>query len=214
MANEIKWENLTSVEEEALEKLTSQGVDVYASPIVIEDEDQLHALGLTWNQCKTWRVGNQKHIVHLTPTDKETYDMLLRSLRTNHSREYRSSRCRIPGKQKELIMCPECNECSNCPYPQYRDNQRVTELSWDELIDSGYEDAGFHNVGVKIDLEAVCKVIDAQNPLFTKAMVLKECYGLSVNEIAKQLNTTPRNIYFYLSEAKRIGKQWKSENDS
>ena len=38
------------------------------------------------------------------------------------------------------------------------------------------------------------KVIADQNLKFTQAIVLKEYYGLSVVEIAKELNDTERNI--------------------
>lgn len=65
---------------------------------------------------------------------------------------------------------------------------------------------------IEMELEAVCKVIDAKNPLYTKAIVLKEFYDLSVAEIARRLNTTERNVYFYISEAKKIGKQYREEN--
>ena len=41
---------------------------------------------------------------------------------------------------------------------------------------------------------------------------LKEYFGFSVPEIAKHLNETERNIYYYLSEAKKIGKQYRKEN--
>ena len=46
-----------------------------------------------------------------------------------------------------------------------------------------------------------------------QAILLKEYYGLSVAEIAQKLNDTERNIYYYLSEAKRIGKQYKRDNE-
>ena len=51
--------------------------------------------------------------------------------------------------------------------------------------------------------------IDAKNPLFTKAVVLKEYFGFSVDEIAEKLGTTKRNIYLYIEEAKKIGRKFK-----
>ena len=56
------------------------------------------------------------------------------------------------------------------------------------------------------------KVIDAKNPKYTKAIVLKEYYGLTVSEIAKMMNETERNIYFYLAEVKKIGAKFKRDN--
>ena len=63
-----------------------------------------------------------------------------------------------------------------------------------------------------MELEEVCKMINAKNPLYAKAIIMKVYNGLNVDEIAKRLDTTTRNVYFYISEAVRIGKQYKEEN--
>ena len=57
------------------------------------------------------------------------------------------------------------------------------------------------------------KVISAQNPKFAQAIVLKEYYGLSVADIADRLHDTQRNVCFYLDQAKKIGKQYKRDNE-
>lgn len=54
-------------------------------------------------------------------------------------------------------------------------------------------------------------VMDKKNPKFAKAIVLKEFFGFSVPEIAKKLDDSERNIYYYLTEAKKIGKQYRKE---
>ena len=65
---------------------------------------------------------------------------------------------------------------------------------------------------IQRELDDVFKAIDAKNPLFTKAIVLKEFYGFSVDEIAEKLGTTKRNVYYYLDEAKKIGREYKEDN--
>ena len=87
------------------------------------------------------------------------------------------------------------------------------------MIEKGYEgkpveDTELRRVETQMELNAVCKIIDARNPLFTKAIVMKEYYGLSVAEIAEQLNTTVRNVYFFIGEAKKIGKQIKESDNA
>ena len=222
MAKEIIWENLTPDEAETLTALVNSGTEVYAAPVEIEHKEPLETLGITWADCKTWRIGSTKVIVHLTPADKATYDMLLGDLRAKHRDEYRKKRCPIPGKLKPTILCPECNKCSECPYPDYRDKHRANSISWEQMTEDAYEkpetdveaylDPGFKQKEIEMELDAVCKVIDAKNPLYTKAIVMKEYYGLNVDEIAKRLGTTKRNVYFYISEAVKIGKQYKEEN--
>ena len=63
-----------------------------------------------------------------------------------------------------------------------------------------------------MELDDVCKAIKAENPKFLVAIVLKEYRGRNVKEIAKFMNDTERNIYYYISEAKRIGKKYKEDN--
>lgn len=222
MAKEIKWERLTLKEAETLAELEKNGIEVFAAPIEIEDnadsrKRQFASLGISWADCKTWHIASKKVLVHLIPADKETYDMLLNDLRTKHREEYRKRRCQIPGKLKPVITCPECNKCSECPYPEYRDRHKATNLSWEVLIESGYEevsqDSDFHQLEVMSELESVCKVIKAKNPKYLAAIVLKEYYELSVDEIAKRMHDTRRNVYFYLSEARKIGAEYKKNNE-
>lgn len=222
MAEEIKWGRLTLEETETLTALVNSGKEVFAAPIEIEFKEQLKSLGITYDDCKTWRIGIDKVIVHLTPADEATYKMLLGDLREKYNGERRSKRCRIPGKLKPTIVCPECNRCSECPYPEYRDQNKANSLSWEMMTEGAYEtdeqdldayeDPSFHQIEVKMELDAVCRIIKAANPKFLAAIVLKEYHNLSVKKIAKHMNDTERNVYYYLGEAKRIGKQYKEDN--
>ena len=144
MAKEIVWGGLTPEEAQTLAELKRRDVEIFATPIEIEHKGQLESLGITWYQCKTWYIGNQKVIVHLTPTDKSCYKFLLNSLREKHRKDYRSERCKIPGMLKPLIACPESNHCSKCPYPEYRDKHKSNTISWDDLMETGCEE----NIGI------------------------------------------------------------------
>lgn len=216
MAKQIVWKDLTPSESRTLEQLERAGKEVFEGPIEIESADQLHAMGLTWDQCRTWYFGTKRVTVHLTPSDEQTYRFLRDELRAKHRSEYRELRCMIPGKLKPLIPCPEKNSCKNCPYPQCRDSQ-LPDLSWDEYVeafaDVAQTDPRFEQLENRMAIADAVKFIADQNPKFAQAIVLKEYYGLSVAEIAQKLNDTERNIYYYLSEAKRIGKQYKRDNE-
>jgi DNA-directed RNA polymerase specialized sigma24 family protein len=43
------------------------------------------------------------------------------------------------------------------------------------------------------------------------SIVLKEYHGLKVDEIAERMNDSKRNVYFYISEAKKIGMQYRKD---
>ncbi len=81
------------------------------------------------------------------------------------------------------------------------------------MSDVAQVDPGFARVENKIAIAEAVKAMASQNPKFAQAIVLKEYYGLSVAEIADRLHDIPRNIYFYIDQAKRIGKQYKRDNE-
>lgn len=214
--NYIDRDDLTKEEARTLQKLIDAGIEVHAAPIEIETKEQLQDLGLTWDQCKEWDIMTEKVTVHVSPADKATADMLLGDLRNKYRKAYRKDRCKIPGKKKPLIRCPECNSCADCPFPEYRDKRQPDNLSWDALIDASYEETAENDdlrlVEIRALLSAVCEEISAVNPKFTEAITLKEFYGYSVKEIARMMDDTERNIYFYLAQAKQIGERYKERN--
>ena len=213
MAKESKWERRTPTEAQTLKDLEISGAEIYAAPIEIEHKEQLETLGITWEECRTWYIGSEKVIIHPTPADKDTYLFLLGELRTKHRKAYRSRRCQIPGKRKSLIMCPECNRCSECPYPEYRDQHKASNISWDTL--SGYEgeanDRMLEQLQAKLEYEELRDLMNAENPIITQIFEMKECDNYSVEKIAEKLHITERNVYYYLSRAKAIGKKYNKE---
>lgn len=214
----ISWDQdrLTPTEKETFQKLTDKGVEVCAAPIEIESMSQLETLGITTEDLKTWKIGIDKIVIHLTPSDRATSEMMKDDLQKKYCHTFRNNRCRIPGKTKAQIMCPECNKCSDCPYPQYRDNQKPKSLSWEVMQESGYEETEsrdpLHDVEVKMELEDVCAVIRAKDPRYLEAIVLKHYYQFTVKEIAERMETTESNVYYFIGQAVSIGKTYKKNN--
>lgn len=209
MAKEIKWENitLTSDEVRTLNELRNQGKEVYAAPIEIEHDDQLESLGISWSQCRTWYIGNERITVHLTPSDEETYRFLLGELRARHRDEYRNSRCMVPGKYR-LIRCPECNSCRRCPFPEYRDQRQPTVISWDEGIESDCREMT-ELYEAKVQYEEIRQLMIREDPLIAQVFELKEGSGMTVKEIADRLVLTTRQVYYYLKKGQDIGRKYR-----
>ena len=74
-----------------------------------------------------------------------------------------------------------------------------------------YEDPAFHKIEVEDELKAVIKVIAAKNPKFAEAIYKKEYCGMKVAEIAIEMKTTERNVRYFISEATKIGMQYKKQ---
>lgn len=209
MAKEIKWDNvtLTSDEVRTLNELRNQGKEVYAAPIEIEHGDQLESLGISWSQCRTWYIGNERITVHLTPSDEETYRFLLGELRARHRDDYRNSRCMVPGKYR-LIRCPECNSCRKCPYPEYRDQRQPTVISWDDGIESDSREMA-ELYEAKVQYEEIRELMIREDPLIAQVFELKEGSGMTVKEIADRLGLSIRQVYYYLQKVQDIGRKYK-----
>ena len=216
MAKEIVWDSLTPTEAKTLADLQASGKEIFAAPIEIEHREQLETLGITWSQCRTWRIGSEKVTVRLTPADEHTYKFLLGELRTKHRNAYREKRCKVPGKRPgTLIRCPECNCCSNCPFPEYRDQHEPDIISRDAMLESGYEGEGdtrmMEQLQAKLEFEDIEKLMNKENPLISQVFRLKIVDGLSAHEIADTLGIKKRNVYYYLDRAKAIGQKYNKD---
>ena len=206
MAKEIKWECLTSDEAKTLNELRNNGKEVYAAPIVIEHSSQLASLGISWNQCRTWFIGNERITVHLTPADEATYRFLLGELHARHRNTYRQNRCMVPGKTR-LIRCPDSNSCANCPFLGGLDHRQPNVISWEEGIESERREmADLYEA--KVQYEEIRDLMIQEDPLIAEVFELKEGSGMTAKEIADRLGLRTRQIYYYLQKAQDIGRKY------
>lgn len=198
--------------------INESGEELYEAPIPINGREDLANYHITWEDCKTLHFGNSEGVcVYFFPTtNRELAEGFWKMLNSEHSREYRKNRCLIPGKLKPLIVCPDTNKCSKCPYPDCRDKHQANTVSWEGLIQDGYDVPDTRDEKreseIRMELDEVCELIRQKNPKYLLAIKLKEYYGLSVSEIAEKLNETERNVYYYIKRATEIGKLYKENN--
>lgn len=212
MAKELVWDSLTPIEAKTLAALKRSGTEVFAAPIEIEHKGQLEALGITWAQCRTWYIGSDPVTVHLTPADEATYKFLLGELRTKHRKKHRKNRCPIPGKLKPLIPCPECNKCSECPFPEYRDKHQANQISYEQMLSDGNEVSDnsrfIERLEAKMQYEEIREIMNKEDPLIAQVFEMKVRDYMTVKDIAKELGLKNRQVYYYLSKAEAIGKEY------
>lgn len=212
MAKEIVWDSLTPIEAKALAALRRSDTEVFAAPIEIEHKGQLKSLGITWAQCRTWYIGSDPVTVHLTPADEATYKFLLGELRTKHRKKHRKNRCPVPGKLKPLIPCPECNKCSECPFPEYRDKHLANQISYEQMLELGDEAVGstrmMEQLEAKLQYEEIHEMMNMEDPLITQVFEMKERDGFSNKDIASMLGITTRQTYHLYIKALAIGQKY------
>lgn len=191
----------------------ANGEILYDAPIEIKNKEDLNNYGITWNDCRTLNFhGSEEVTVYFFKTENRALAEYQWSyLDTQHSRGYASTRCMIPGKRKAFIKCPDTNPCSTCPR---RDEKQSPVISWDGLIESGYEHAADSSLEeqtmAKMEYAAVKAMMDAEDPRIAKVLEMLEVGGFSVKEIAKELKVSASRVYQLKDRAKAIGKEYRT----
>ncbi len=184
---------------------TKANEEIIYAPIEIESADQLHALGATWDDCKTWRIGREHIKVLLVPADVDTRDFLVDELNRRHSRDLRRSRCLVPGKCSGLILCPSQNSCMNCPFGREKGVNQRQELSLDSLMEDGFDSEGPDITSGKAEasvrLELILAKLREADPRLLDIVCLKAA-GYHPQEIADRLGIS-RRTYYRLDETIR-----------
>lgn len=188
---------------------------LFDCPIVIRGQADLDNYNISWKDCKTLNFrGSEKVTVFFMKVESRSLaEFMWASLDTQHSRGYASVRCMIPGKRKAYIRCPDTNKCSSCPH---KDSKQAPVISWDELIETGYEPAAAaspeeHSV-TKSEYESIKSVMDSEDPHIAQAFEMKELLGYSVKEIAAALDLSEPRIYQLVARAKAIGREYRQKN--
>lgn len=197
---------------------TSIGADgaiLYDAPIQIRDQEDLDNYHISWRDCRTLSFhGSERVTVYFMKVESRALaEYMWASLDTEHSRGYASVRCMIPGKRKVYIKCPDTNSCANCPH---KEDKQAPVISWDGLVESGYEPAADaspeESAVAKSEYTSIKAVMDAEDPRIAMAFEAKTLYGDSVREIAADLGVSEPRVYQLIARAKAIGKEFRQNN--
>ncbi len=119
----------------------------------------------------------------------------------------------IPGKRKAYIKCPDTNSCTNCPH---KEDKQAPVISWDGLVESGYEPAAGaspeESAMAKSEYSSIKAAMDAEDVRISKVFEMKELLGFSVKEIAAELKLSEVRIYQMVARAKAIGREYRQNN--
>ena len=84
------------------------------------------------------------------------------------------------------------------------------------MIDGGYQagsyDMELDRAEARLEFDQIRTIMDKKDPNIAEALIMKEVYGYTVSEIARKLNVTERQVYYLISQAKDIGKQYAKKN--
>ena len=196
------------------------GEILYDAPVVIRDKADMRNYGITDDDCKYLHRGSSERVrVYFFKTTNRAFaEYQWEGLNNLHSSGYYSTRCIVPGTRKPFVKCPDTNKCSECPYGRTPETKQVPVVSWDGLLDSGWEPAPAesveHQVMAKLEYQAIRFLMDAEDPRIALAFEAKELYGDSVKAIAADLGVSEPRVYQLIKRAKAIGRQFREDNDN
>ena len=197
----------------------ANGEILYDCPIEIKDQADMANYGITNEDCRFLNFnGSQKMRVYFYKTpDRAFAEAQWEYINNLHSSGYFSVRCMVPGKRKAFIRCRDTNKCSACPYGRTPETKQAPVVSWDGLLDSGWEptpaESTEHIVMAKLEYQAIRALMDAEDPRIALAFEAKELYGDSVKAIAADLSVSEPRVYQLIKRAKAIGRQFREDNE-
>lgn len=122
----------------------------------------------------------------LTQTETQT----LQDLKMSNTEIYTApielnhKNCQIPVRNKSLIMCLECKHCSEYLYSKYWNNHKVTIISFDNLIESGYDvelnRRATNQHQTMLEYEEMHNLMNVKNSLIIQVFETKEESGYSM----------------------------------
>ena len=198
----------------------ANGEILYDCPIEIKDKADLDNYNIGWDDCRFLNFnGSQKMRVYFYKTPDQAFaESQWEYINTLHSSGYFSVRCMVPGKRKAFVRCRDTNRCAECPYGRTPETKQIPVVSWDGLLDTGWEptpaESVEHQVMAKLEYQAIRALMDAEDPRIAIAFEAKELYGDSVKKIAADLGVSEPRVYQLLNRAKAIGRQFREDNDN
>ena len=161
------------------------GEILYDAPVVIRDKADMSNYGITHDDCKYLHLGrSQRILVYFYKTPNRAFaEYQWECLNNMHSSGYNSTRCIVPGTRKPFVKCPDTNKCSQCPYGRTPETKQAAFVSFDELVDSGWEPAPEETVErqviAKREYEELRALMDAEDIRIAQAHEAKaDCNGI------------------------------------
>ena len=190
-------------------KINAEGKQVYNAPIRIVDRKDLKNYGITWKDCESFYVGGIEAMnVYMYETDDPVLaDCFWKEINVEHHRNCRGTRCLVPGTLKPLIVCPECNKCSNCPYgrkPEDRQPRVIDYEAPEDLMNNNDDFSTMNEAESEMIYEELIATMRRKDPLIAEVFTRYHTYDYDAPEIAAELGIDKRKVYYLKQQAEQI----------
>ena len=190
-------------------KINAEGKQVYNAPIRIVDRKDLKNYGITWKDCESFYVGGVEAMnVYMYETDDPILaDCFWKEINVEHHRNCRGTRCIVPGKQKPLIMCPEYNKCSECPYGRKPEDRQPRVIDYEipeELMNNNDDFSTMNQAESEMVYDEIIAAMRRKDPLIAEVFTRYHTYDYDAPEIAAELGIDKRKVYYLKQQAEQI----------
>lgn len=191
-------------------RINDKGNQVYDAPIRIVSQKDLRNYGITWDDCETLYVGGIEPMkVYMYETDDpKLADSFWKEINVEHHRNCRGTRCLVPGTLKPLIVCPECNKCSECPYGRKPEDRQPRVIDYDDpeelMSNEGEEFSGMNEAESEMVYDELIAAMRRKDPLIAEVFTRYHTYDCDAPEIAAELGINKRKVYYLKQQAEQI----------
>ena len=181
-------------------KINAEGKHVYNAPIRIVDRTDLKNYGITWKDCESFYVGGIEAMnVYMYETDDPVLaDCFWKEINVEHHRNCRGTRCLVPGTLKPLIVCPECNKCSECPYGRKPEDRQPRVIDYEvpeDLMNNNDDFSTMNEAESEMVYDEIIAAMRRKDPLIAEVFTRYHTYDYDAPEIAAELGIDKRKVY-------------------
>ena len=186
-----------------------KGKKIYDAPIRIVNKQDLKNYGITWKDCVRLHIGGIETVnVYMTKTDKpKLAKYFWNELNAEHHRNSRGTRCLVPGTLKPLIVCPECNKCSNCPFGRKPEDCQPRVIDYEvpeDLMNNSEDFSTMNEAESEMIYEELIAAMRRKDPLIAEVFTRYHTYDCDAPEIAAELGIDKRKVYYLKQQAEQI----------
>lgn len=165
--------------------------------VEVSKSENMTVAGIERSEIKSYRDenGNTMYYVEMeVPVSlKSAYEG---DENAQKKREARAKRCLIPGKHKDIIRCPECNKCSECPYFE---KKKAGIISLDQYVEDGCPEIPAQGTpedeAIYFDmLDSLINVASEKRERLGQEVKLL-CSGFDKKELSKAMNISETTVY-------------------
>lgn len=190
-------------------RINDEGKLVYDGPIRILNQQDLDHYDVTWKDCVRLPVGGVE-TMDVLMWEFETPELAAfqwNELNAEHHRNSRGTRCIVPGKQKPLIVCPECNSCANCPFGRKPEERQPRVIDYEEpedLMNNSEDFSRMNQAEGEMIYDDLIATMRRKDPLIAEVFTRYHTYGYDAPEIAAELGIDKRKVYYLKQQAEQI----------